>query len=80
VGDLTTKNYEDENNSDPCPPSKAVTVNTNSTISTISSVLSDILLEANKRVLKVLISANGGSHSLVRYDITMSPSGKRWTL
>jgi hypothetical protein len=55
-------------------------VKTNNTISDVSAALSDILLAANKKVIKVLVDVNGGTHSLVRYDITMNPSGRKRAL
>ncbi len=74
---LLKKNYKDENDNDPSPPVKAVTVKTSNTISEVSAASSDILWAANKKVLKVLVDVNGGTHSLVRYYITMNPSGRK---
>jgi len=42
-----------------------------------SNLSSAILWAANKKVLKVLVDVNGGTHSLVRYYITMNPSGRK---
>jgi hypothetical protein len=53
---------------------------TNNTISEVSAASSDILLAANKKVLKVLVDVNGGTHSLMRYDIMMNPSGRKRAL
>jgi hypothetical protein len=75
--------YQDENNNEPSLPSKAVTVKSSGTLSTVSSSItstSEILLASKKKVLKVIVDINGGTHTLVCYNIATDPSGRKRAL
>ncbi len=77
------RKFKDENDNEPSPPSKTVSVRSNGTLSTVSTSItstSDILLASNKKVLTVMMDVNGGTHTLVRYDIATNPSGRKRAL
>jgi hypothetical protein len=82
LGEIDHK-YKDENNNEPSPPSKAVTVKSSGTLLTVSSSItstSEILLVSKKKVLKVIVDVNKGTHTLVCYDIATKPSGRKRAL
>jgi hypothetical protein len=79
----TGHKFRDENDNEPSPPSKTVTVRRNGTLSTVSTSVtstSAILLAVNKKVLTVIVDVNGGAHTLVCYDVATNPSGRKRAL